>query len=148
MTEALSGGSLSVMAGLFSSGDVDAALAAAGQGRRSANVPRPAGLTEREVDVRRLIARAGSNQQAARQLGISPKTVGNHVEHIYAKANVRTRAGAMRPSHLSAVAGKILEVQSRSAYSRSTGAPRRTAPWSQRGVRGVDVGHTRTERRA
>ena len=81
-------------AGRFSSTEVDAVLAAAGQASRPVNVPRPVGLTEREVDVLRLIARGRSNKEAARQLGISPKTVGNHVEHIYAKANVRTRAGA------------------------------------------------------
>jgi DNA-binding NarL/FixJ family response regulator len=51
-------------------------------------------LTEREVDVLRLIARGRSNKEAARELGFSAKTVGNHVEHIYTKAHVRTRAGA------------------------------------------------------
>jgi DNA-binding NarL/FixJ family response regulator len=57
-------------------------------------VPRPAGLTEHEVDVLRLIARGHANRQVAATLGISPKTVGHHVEHIYAKAGVTTRAGA------------------------------------------------------
>ena len=55
---------------------------------------RPAGLTEREVDVLRLIARGHANKQVAATLGISPKTVGHHIEHIYAKAGVTTRAGA------------------------------------------------------
>lgn len=81
-------------AGRFPATEVDAVLAAAGQAARPVNVARPAGLTEREVDVLRLIARGRSNKEAARELGISPKTVGNHVEHIYAKADVRTRAGA------------------------------------------------------
>jgi len=80
--------------GRFTSTDVDAVLAAAGQASRPPSVSRPAGLTEREVDVLRLIARGRSNKETARELGISPKTVGNHVEHIYAKAGVRTRAGA------------------------------------------------------
>jgi DNA-binding NarL/FixJ family response regulator len=44
--------------------------------------------------VLRLIARGHSNKKVARQLGISPKTVGHHVEHIYAKAAVTTRVGA------------------------------------------------------
>jgi DNA-binding CsgD family transcriptional regulator len=57
-------------------------------------VARPAGLTEREVDVLSLIARGRSNREVAAVLGISPKTVGHHVEHIYAKAGVTTRAGA------------------------------------------------------
>lgn len=80
--------------GRFSRPEVDAVLEAAGQASRPASVARPAGLTEREVDVLRLIARGRSNKQVAVSLGISPKTVGNHVEHIDAKAGVTTRAGA------------------------------------------------------
>ena len=68
-------------------------LAAAGQRRRTA-APHPAGLTDREVEVLRLIARGSANKQAAAALGISAKTVGRHLEHIYAKAGVTTRAGA------------------------------------------------------
>ena len=72
----------------------DAVLAAAGHARTVPNVARPAGLTEREVDVLRLIARGRSNKEAAGDLGVSAKTVGTHVEHIYAKTGVTTRAGA------------------------------------------------------
>jgi DNA-binding NarL/FixJ family response regulator len=50
-------------------------------------------MTEREVDVLRLIARGKTNKEVARELGISPKTVGAHIEHIYTKAEVATRAG-------------------------------------------------------
>ena len=80
--------------GHFTSTEVDAVLAAAGQATRAPHVVRPAGLTEREVDVLRLIARGHANKQVATTLGISPKTVGHHVEHIYAKAGVTTRPGA------------------------------------------------------
>ena len=73
---------------------VHAVLTAAGQTIRDSQVTRPAGLTEREVDVLRLIARGNVNKQVAVALGISPKTVGRHIEHIYAKAGVSTRAGA------------------------------------------------------
>jgi HD-GYP domain-containing protein (c-di-GMP phosphodiesterase class II) len=73
---------------------VEAVLEAAGETSRPANVQRPAGLTEREVDVLRLIARGNANKAVARVLGISTKTVGHHVEHIYAKAGVTTRSGA------------------------------------------------------
>ena len=83
-----------VDAGQFTRAEVDAVLAAAGQVSRAPNVARPAGLTEREVDVLRLIARGQSNKEVATALGISPKTVGHHIEHIYAKAAVATRAGA------------------------------------------------------
>ena len=69
-------------------------LAAAG--RRSAPPPagRPRGLTEREVEVLRLIARGASNREVARRLVISPKTVGRHVENVYAKIDVSSRAAA------------------------------------------------------
>jgi HD-GYP domain-containing protein (c-di-GMP phosphodiesterase class II) len=73
---------------------VDAVLAAAGETGPAARAPNPARLTDREVEVLRLIARGRANKQVAATLGISPKTVGRHVEHIYAKAGVSTRAGA------------------------------------------------------
>ncbi|GAC1601507.1 MAG: HD domain-containing protein [Acidimicrobiales bacterium] len=79
--------------GAFARTAVDAVLSAAGQTPPSANVARPGGLTEREIDVLRLISRGRSNKEVARHLGISAKTVGSHVEHIYVKAGVRTRAG-------------------------------------------------------
>jgi HD-GYP domain-containing protein (c-di-GMP phosphodiesterase class II) len=72
---------------------VAAVLDAAGHRsrRRQSNV---AGLTEREVDVLRLAARGLSNKEIARTLVVTPKTVGNHIEHIYAKIGESTRAGA------------------------------------------------------
>jgi DNA-binding CsgD family transcriptional regulator len=73
---------------------VNAVLDAAGHASRPARVAYPAGLTEREVEVLALIARGQANKQVARALGISPKTVGRHIEHVYAKAAVTTRAGA------------------------------------------------------
>jgi DNA-binding NarL/FixJ family response regulator len=57
-------------------------------------VERPAGLTEREIDVLRLLALGHTNRDIAGSLGISAKTVGTHVEHIYTKADVRSRAAA------------------------------------------------------
>lgn len=81
-------------AGVLVRAAVDAVLTADGHRPVVPNVARPAGLTEREVDVLRLIARGRSNKEVARELGISAKTVGTHVEHVYAKAAVTTRAGA------------------------------------------------------
>ena len=40
------------------------------------------------------LARGQSNREIAKGLVISPKTVGNHVEHVYAKIGVSNRAGA------------------------------------------------------
>ncbi len=69
-------------------------LAAAGH--REAPSPRgwPADLTDREVEVLRLIARGQSNREVAERLFISPKTVGRHVENVYAKIGVSSRAAA------------------------------------------------------
>jgi DNA-binding NarL/FixJ family response regulator len=44
--------------------------------------------------VLRLLARGLSNKEIAQRLVISPKTVGNHVEHIYVKIDATNRAGA------------------------------------------------------
>lgn len=54
----------------------------------------PRGLTTREVEVLRLIARGCSNREAASRLHLAEKTVGNHVEHIYTKIGSSTRAEA------------------------------------------------------
>lgn len=54
----------------------------------------PRDLTDREVEVLRLVARGNSNKQIAAVLGISPKTVQHHVAHVYAKIEVASRAGA------------------------------------------------------
>lgn len=54
----------------------------------------PDGLTEREVEVLKLISGGLTNRETADELYISPKTVGRHVENIYAKIGVSTRAGA------------------------------------------------------
>jgi HD-GYP domain-containing protein (c-di-GMP phosphodiesterase class II) len=82
-----------VRAGRHDADAVEAVLGAAGH-----RVPRrregPAGLTAREMEVLRLLARGLSNKEIAERLVISPKTVANHAEHIYAKINASTRAAA------------------------------------------------------
>lgn len=57
--------------------------------------PRPAQLTERERDVLELVAQGLTNGEVARRLFISSTTVRTHLEHIYEKLGVRTRAGAV-----------------------------------------------------
>ena len=42
----------------------------------------------------RLLARGRTNREVASALHLSPKTVGRHVENVYAKLGVRTRAAA------------------------------------------------------
>lgn len=72
---------------------VEAVIAAAGQ-RARARKAYPAGLTGREVEVLGLLAQGLPNKQIAATLVVSARTVGHHVEHIYDKIGVATRAGA------------------------------------------------------
>ena len=57
-------------------------------------IERPAGLTEREVEVLRLLARGGATKQIGASLGISAKTADRHIQNIYAKIDVSSRAAA------------------------------------------------------
>ena len=73
---------------------VDAVLAAAGH--RVLKRPRelPAGLTDRELEVLLALAAGKTNKEIAETLGISAKTAGHHVQHIFDKTGVRTRTAA------------------------------------------------------
>jgi HD-GYP domain-containing protein (c-di-GMP phosphodiesterase class II) len=73
---------------------VDAVLAAAGHLVPTRPQERPAGLTPREQEVLLALARGQSDQSIGDGLGISVKTVGHHVQHIYDKVGVRSRAAA------------------------------------------------------
>ncbi|MGH3117240.1 MAG: HD domain-containing phosphohydrolase [Gaiellales bacterium] len=76
-------------------GDAVACVLAAAGRRVAPSPPRwPADLTDREVEVLRLIARGRSNREVAERLFISPKTVGRHVENLYTKIGVSSRAAA------------------------------------------------------
>jgi HD-GYP domain-containing protein (c-di-GMP phosphodiesterase class II)/DNA-binding CsgD family transcriptional regulator len=69
----------------------EAAGVALRRGRRAG--PWPAGLTDREVEVVRLLARGLSKKQIAKALVIAPGTVHTHTVHIYEKLSASTRAG-------------------------------------------------------
>jgi HD-GYP domain-containing protein (c-di-GMP phosphodiesterase class II) len=75
-----------------------AVLVAAGHGEAEAlpgRRPRnPGGLSRREVDVLRLAARGLTAREIADRLFISPKTTDHHIQHIYNKIGVSTRAAA------------------------------------------------------
>jgi HD-GYP domain-containing protein (c-di-GMP phosphodiesterase class II) len=73
---------------------VDAVLNAGGHRVRQRPRELPAALTERELEVLLVLVRGGSNKAIAEDLGISVKTVGHHVQHVYDKAGVRSRAAA------------------------------------------------------
>jgi HD-GYP domain-containing protein (c-di-GMP phosphodiesterase class II) len=73
---------------------VHAVLAEAGHRVPRARRGRPAGLSGREVEVLRLLARGHSNRDMAEQLHLSRDTVKHHIQHIYHKIGLATRAGA------------------------------------------------------
>ncbi|MGH3940074.1 MAG: HD domain-containing phosphohydrolase [Pseudonocardiaceae bacterium] len=81
-------------AGRLHTDAVLAVLAAAGHRKDRAPASRPNGLSDREAQVLGLLARGSPTKQIARQLGISPKTCDHHIQHIYRKISVSTRAGA------------------------------------------------------
>ncbi len=55
-----------------------------------------AGLSERELEILRLVARGMTDSQVAERLFISPRTVGQHLRSIYRKLGVPSRAAAAR----------------------------------------------------
>jgi HD-GYP domain-containing protein (c-di-GMP phosphodiesterase class II) len=73
---------------------VEAVLTCAGQASRRGTVERPTGLTPREIEVLRLIAAGHTAKEAAQQLDIAPKTADNHIQNLYSKIGVTTRAAA------------------------------------------------------
>jgi HD-GYP domain-containing protein (c-di-GMP phosphodiesterase class II) len=73
---------------------VAAVLEAAGARRRRRRERlRPGGLSDREVEVARLVAAGCSNAEIATRLVISRRTAEHHVQHIYAKVGRSSRAG-------------------------------------------------------
>jgi DNA-binding NarL/FixJ family response regulator len=57
--------------------------------------PAPDHLTDRELDVLRLMGGGLSNDEIAKHLHVSESTVKTHVNHLFAKIRVRDRAGAV-----------------------------------------------------
>lgn len=70
---------------------VAAVLTAAGR-REPRRRPWPAGLTARQVEVLRLVAEGLSNRQIAQRLTISPRTAEHHVQDVYTRIGVSSRA--------------------------------------------------------
>ncbi len=80
--------------GLFDTQVVETTLGIIQDGIKPTRIQAPGGLSPREVEVLRLLARGESNRLIAERLGITYKTVGHHVQHIYEKLNLNTRAAA------------------------------------------------------
>jgi DNA-binding CsgD family transcriptional regulator len=75
-----------------------AVLEAAGHGKPGGPASRrpqnPGGLSRREVEVLCLAARGLTTREIADRLYIAPKTADHHIQHIYTKIGVSTRAAA------------------------------------------------------
>jgi DNA-binding CsgD family transcriptional regulator len=87
-----------VASGKLDADSVSAAMAAYGMPRRplpsQATAASPQVVTQREREVLEHLARGRSNKEIAQKLGISPSTAGTHVENLYRKLGVSTRAAA------------------------------------------------------
>ena len=83
----------------------------------------------REVEVLRLVARGQSTKEVAWQLGITPKTAGNHIEHIDAEIGARNRRGRERgqPRAGAGPRGDRLLRASREGLGERQGEPPRAA---------------------
>ena len=57
--------------------------------------PGPPGLTDRETTILRLVATGRTNSAIAHHLQLSPRTVAKHLEHVYRKLGVSSRAAAV-----------------------------------------------------
>ena len=81
-------------AGRFDTDSVRAVVEAAGEQPAPVRGNWPSGLSDREVEVLRLVAKGLSNQEVAQTLVISRRTAEHHVQHVYAKIGTSTRAAA------------------------------------------------------
>ena len=78
-----------------------------GRARGSGNGGYPGGLTDREVEVLRLVARGLTNKEVGVKLEISARTVGHHLAHAYEKIGVTTRAGAAMFAMKNGIVGAV-----------------------------------------
>jgi DNA-binding NarL/FixJ family response regulator len=87
-------------AGRFDADCTDAVLEAAGSAapRRTA-ARRPGGLTDREIEVVRLVAAGLTNPAVAERLGIARRTAEHHVQNVYLKVGVSSRAALALFAH-------------------------------------------------
>ncbi|MFZ0548524.1 MAG: HD domain-containing phosphohydrolase, partial [Candidatus Promineifilaceae bacterium] len=83
-----------VRTGQLDSEAVHHVLAAAGHTPSRVRREMVAGLSQRQIEVLRLLAQGMTIKDVSNALVISPKTADNHIQHIYNKIGVSTRAGA------------------------------------------------------
>jgi DNA-binding CsgD family transcriptional regulator len=84
--------------GVLENKTAEAVLTAAGHSgprpRHPAGRRTPGGLSRREVEVLQLAARGLTTREIGDRLYISPKTADHHIQHVYSKIGVSTRAAA------------------------------------------------------
>ena len=73
---------------------INPSLSLASSGKNVASPVYPAGLTAREVEILRLVARGLTNGEIARELKLSEKTIAHHLTHIFNKTSSDNRAAA------------------------------------------------------
>ena len=95
-----------VLSGLPLDRDAVRAVLDAAGAPAAALPPLPADLTERELDVLRLLVAGRTKREIAAELVISQSTVHTHTVHIYAKCGVSTRAGAGDVRHAARARGQ------------------------------------------
>ena len=83
-----------VAAGRLHAEAVAAVLDACGHRGEQPPAVQPHGLSDRETQVLKLLARGLTTKQIAHQLAISPKTCDHHIQRLYGKTGVSSRAGA------------------------------------------------------
>jgi DNA-binding CsgD family transcriptional regulator len=71
-------------------------FAPSSRGRRASTRANPSGLTNRQLEVARLMARGLTNSELAQSLYISPKTADHHVSAVLTKLGLRTRRDVVR----------------------------------------------------
>ena len=86
-------------AGRLDADCVAAVLEAAGERRGPVRDLSPGGLSEREIEVVRLVAAGLSNPEIARKLVVSRRTAEHHVQHVYRKLGVSSRAAVALFAH-------------------------------------------------
>jgi len=69
----------------------DASVATEVRSNGGARSDRPEPLTERELEVLRLVAAGDSNQEIARKLVVTLATVKTHINHIFSKLDAESR---------------------------------------------------------
>ena len=70
-------------------------------------------LTEREIEVARLVAKGRHNKEIATEMSIHPHTVESHIRSIYEKLGVHTRvdlARELRPGRSAAAIGRSIRL--------------------------------------